>query len=112
MARKLKTSVNTVNLYLGIEAHEIALEDGKVGMAIEHPTVKALRRAILDLQERFAKFCKVRDKFPNLTAGEYLKRLYWSDDKNGKNLALVVSCMQMNEFMYKFKDREIEFIPN
>jgi hypothetical protein len=36
----------------------------------------------------------------------------WVDDKNGKNLAMVVSFMQMKEFMYKFKDKEIEFVSN
>ncbi len=112
LARKLKMSVNTVNLYLGMTANEIELEYGKVGMATEHPIVKELRRSIPDLQERFSKFCKVREQYPNLTAGEYLKRLNWSDDKNGKNLALVASFMQMKEFIYKFKDKNIEFIPN
>lgn len=112
LARKLKMSVNTVNLYLGMKADEIELEHGKVGMAIEHPIVKERRRAIQDLQERFDKFCKVRNRYPNLTAGEYLKRLSWVDDKNGKNLAMVVSFMQMKEFMYKFKDKEIEFVSN
>lgn len=112
LARKLKMSVNTVNLYLGMKADEIELEHGKVGMAIENPTVKELRASIPALQKRFSTFCKVRDKHPNLTAGEYLKRINLSDDKNGKNLAMVVSFMQMKEFMYKFKDKEIEFVSN
>ena len=112
LARKLKMSVNTVNYYLGIEANKIELEDGKVGMAIENPTVKELRRSIPALRERYIKFCKVRDKYPNLTAREYLKRLNLSDDKKGKNLAMVVLFTQMTEFKYKFKDRDIELIPN
>ena len=112
LARKLKMSVNTVNFYLGMKADEIELEHGKVGMAIENPTVKELRASIPALQKRFNKFCKVRDKFPNLTAGEYLKRLNWSDDKNGKHIAMVIKFMQMKEFMYKFKDKDIEFILN
>lgn len=112
LAKKLKMSINTVNYYLGKHVNDIELEDGKVSMAVEHPTVKALREVIPDLQERFYKFCKVRDQYPNLTAGEYLKRLNWINDKKGKNLAMVVSFMQMKEFMYKFKDKKMEFIPN
>ena len=105
-------SVNTVNLYLGMKADEIELEHGKVGMAIEYSLVKKCRNNIIDAEERFNKFCRIRDQHPNLTAGEYLKRLHWSDDKKGKNLAMVAGFMQMKEFMYKFKDKDIEFILN
>ena len=54
----------------------------------------------------------IREKYDNLSAGEYLKRLGWSDDKDGRNFALVVNFMNMREFMYKFKDRGIVFIHN
>ena len=54
----------------------------------------------------------IREQYDNLSAGEYLKRLGWSDDKEGRNLALVVNFMNMREFMYKFKDKGIEFIHN
>lgn len=112
LAKKLCMSVNTVNLYLGMRASEIVPEEGKVGMAIEHPLVRELRRVIPSLQERFSRFCIVRDQYPNLTAEEYLKRLNWTDDKKGKNLATVACFMQMREFKYKFKDKDIEYIRN
>lgn len=112
LARKLKMSVNTVNLYLGMEAKDIIPEDGKIGMAIEHPRVKELRKEIPELQKRFERFCKVRDKYPDLSASEYLKRLHWTDDKKGNNLSMVANFMQMKEFRYRFKRKAIEYMPN
>ena len=112
LAKKLNMSVNTIKLYLETEAEKIVADDGKVGMAVEHPLVNELRKSIPNLQKRFEKFCKVRERHPNLEAREYLKKLYWSDDKKGKNLAMIADFMQMKEFMYRFKDRDIEYIHN
>ena len=112
LAKKLKMSVNTIKEYLGKDAKEIAVGEGKIGMASEHPLVKELREDISNLKKRFNKFCMIREQYDNLSAGEYLKRLGWSDDKEGRNLALVVNFMNMREFMYKFKDKGIEFIHN
>ena len=112
LAKKLKMSVNTIKEYLGKDAKEIAVGEGKIGMASEHPLVKELREDISNLKKRFDKFCMIREQYENLSAGEYLKRLGWSDDKEGRNLALVVNFMNMREFMYKFKDKGIEFIHN
>ena len=112
LAKKLKMSVNTIKEYLGKEAKDIELSEGKIGMATEHPTVSELRKDIADLQRRFRRFCMIRERYDNLSAGEYLKRLGWSDDKKGSNLALVVNFMNMREFIYKFKDKGIEFIHN
>ena len=105
-------SVNTIKEYLGKDAREIVVSEGKIGMASEHPLVKELREDISYLKKRFDKFCMIREQYDNLSAGEYLKRLGWSDDKEGRNLALVVNFMNMREFMYKFKDKGIEFIHN
>ena len=110
LARKLKMSVNTVNYYLGIEANKIELEDGKVGMATEHPTVKKLRGSIPALQERFSKFCKVRDKYSNLAAEEYLKILHWTNNED--NYEMIVKFLQMQDFKYRFKDEKVELICN
>ena len=112
LAKRLKMSVNTVNLYLSIDANDLKPEEGKVCMATEHSRIKELRSEIQNLQERFTNFTKVRDLYPNLTASEYLKRLGWSNDKKGNNLAIIISFMQMKEFVYKFKDKDIVFVPN
>ena len=112
LAKKLKMSVNTVKEYLGKDAIEIAVGEGKIGMASEHPLVKELREDISNLQKRFDKFRVIREQYDNLSAGEYLKRLGWSDDKDGRNLALVANFMNMREFMYQFKDKGIVFIHN
>ena len=110
MARKLNMSVNTIKEYLGTEAKKIEPEEGKIGMASEHPKVKELREAIPVLQERFEKFKVIRESLPDLSAGDYLKKLNWSDDRKGKNLELVNNFMQMKKFEYKFKNGEIEYI--
>lgn len=110
MARKLNMSVNTIKEYLGTEAKKIEPEEGKIGMASEHPKVKELREAIPVLQERFEKFRVIRESLPDLSAGDYLKKLNWSDDRKGKNLELVKNFMQMKKFEYKFKNGEIEYI--
>ena len=112
LAKKLKMSVNTVKEYLGKDAKEIAVGEGKIGMASEHPLVKELREDISNLQKRFDKFRVIREQHDNLSAREYLKRLGWSDDKDGRNLALVANFMNMREFMYQFKDKGIVFIHN
>jgi hypothetical protein len=84
----------------------------KVGLVVEHATVKELRESIQEYEKRFEKFQEVFAKNPTLSAEELRKRLIWSDDKEGRNLALVVNFMNMREFMYKFKDKGIEFIHN
>ena len=110
LARKLKMSVNTIKEYLGTEAKKIEPEEGKIGMASEHPKVKKLREAIPVLQKRFERFRVLRASHPDLSEGDYLEKLNWSNDRKGKNLALVINFMQMKEFKYKFKDGEIEWI--
>ena len=110
LAKKLKMSVNTVKHYLGIKYEDIKLEEGKVGMATEHPTVKEQRGKVLELIERFNKFCKVRDKYGALTAREYLKRLHWTENKS--NFQMINGFMQMKEFKIKFKNKVIEYIHN
>ena len=110
MARKLKMSVNTVKQYLGMEAKDIKPEEGKIGMASEHPKVKELREAIPGLQKRFDRFSLIYSRHPDLSPSEYLKKLSWSNDKEGKNLALVINFMQMKEFKYKFKGGAIQWL--
>jgi transcriptional regulator with XRE-family HTH domain len=110
MARKLKMSVNTIKQYLGMEAKDIVPEEGKIGMATEHPKVKELREAIPGLQKRFERFVLIYSRHPDLSAAECLKKLNWSNDKKGDNLALVINFMQMKEFKYKFKDGAIVWI--
>lgn len=110
LAKKLKKSVNTIKDYLGKEAKDIKTEDGKVAMAVEHPTVTELREDLKGLRKRFEDFCKVRDKYPNLTVEEYLKKLHLTANKG--NVKMMTDFMQMKVFMYKFKDKEIEFIHN
>lgn len=112
IARKLKMSVNTVKLYLGVEAKDIVPEEGKIGMASENPDVKKLREAILGLQKRFERFGLIYSRYSDLSPVECLKKLNWSNDKEGKNLALVINFMQMKEFKYKFKGGVIEYIHN
>lgn len=112
LAKKLKMSVNTVKDYLEILPQDIKPEKGKVCMVMEHPLVKELREAIPSLSERFSKFCKVRERHPNLKSGEYLKKLNWADDKKGKNISIISDFMQMREFVYKYKNMRIELIPN
>lgn len=112
LARKLKMSVNTIKEYLGTEAKKIEPEEGKIGMASEHPKVKKLREAIPVLQKRFERFRVLRARRPDLSEEDCLKKLSWSKDRKGKNLTIVTQFMQMKEFKYKFKNKEIKLIPN
>lgn len=110
MARKLKMSVNTIKQYLGMEAKDIVPEEGKIGMATEHPKVKELREAIPGLQKRFERFSLIYSRYPNLSPLECLKKLNWSNDKQGNNLALVINFMKMKGFKYKFKGGSIVWL--
>lgn len=112
LARKLNKSVNTVKLYLNMEANSILLEDGKKGMAHEHPAVKKAKIQLSVLQKRFSDFCKVREQYPNLTEEEYLKRIKLSNDAKGKNLDMIREFMQMREFKFKYENENVKCIPN
>ena len=79
-------------------------------MASKHSKVKELWEEIPDPQKRFEKFDLNRNSHSDLSAGLYLKRLGWTVDRKGKNLALVINFMQMKEFKYKFKGDVIEYI--
>ena len=105
-------SVNTIRQYLNTKAEDIKPQEGKVGMAVEHPTVKELRETIPTLEKRFEWFCSIRDKYGDMTAEEYLKKLNWSVDSKGRNLAIVNDFMQMKDFKFKYKNRIIELIYN
>lgn len=112
IARKFKMSTNTVKHYLSIEAKDIVPAEGKIGMVSEHPTVKQLREAITGLQKRFERFSMIYSRHSDLSPVDYLKKLNWSNDKNGDNLAIVTHFIQMKEFKHKFKNGEIKFIHN
>jgi transcriptional regulator with XRE-family HTH domain len=112
MARKLGMSVNTIKLYLGMEAKDIMPEEGKIGMVSEDKVIKELREAIPELQKRFERFGLICTSHPNLSPVDCLKKLNWSNDRKGKNLTIVTQFMQMKEFKYKFKNKEIKLIPN
>ena len=112
LAKKLGMSVNTIRQYLNTKAEDIKSQEGKVGMAVEHPTVKELREVVPELEKRFDRFCSVRDKYVDLTAEEYLKKLNWSADKHGRNLRIVNDFMLMKDFKFKYKNRIIELIYN
>ena len=110
LARKLKLSENTVKYYLTHTPDDLKPKPNKVGLVVEHSTVKELRESIQEYEKRFEKFQKVFAKNPTLSAEELRKKLIWSDDKNGKNTALVKAFMQMKEFKYKFKDGAIVWV--
>lgn len=110
LARKLKFSENTVKYYLTHTPNDLKPKGNKIGLVVENSTVKELRESISELMERFEKFQKVFAKNPTLTADELRKKLIWSDDKKGKNIALVKAFMQMKEFKYKFKNGDIVWI--
>jgi hypothetical protein len=112
IARKLKMSVNTVKQYLSIEARDIKPEEGKIGMASEDKKIKELREAIPGLHKRFERFLSLYSRNPDLSPTDCLKKLNWSNGKNGDNLAIVTHFMQMKEFKYKFKNGNLEFIDN
>jgi flagellar biosynthesis regulator FlaF len=112
IARKLGMSVNTIKLYLGMEAKDIMPEEGKIGMVSEDKVIKELREAIPELQKRFERFGLICTSRPNLSPVDCLKKLNWSNDRKGKNLTIVTQFMQMKEFKYKFKNKEIKLIPN
>lgn len=112
LAKKLGMSVNTIRQYLNTKAEDIKPQEGKVGMAVEHPTVKELRETISTLEKRFERFCSIRDKYGDMTAEEYLKKLNWSVDSKGRNLAIVNDFMLMKDFKFKYKNRIIELIYN
>lgn len=110
LARKLNLSENTVKYYLTHTPSDLQPKVNKVGLVLENPTVKELRESIPELRERFEKFQKVFAKNPTLSAEELRKKLIWSDDKKGKNIALVKAFMQMKEFKFMFKKSKIEWI--
>ena len=112
IARSLKMSVNTVKLYLSIEAKDLKPEEGKIGMTSEDKVVMDAREAIPGLQKRFKRFSLIYSNNSDLSSLECLKKLGWNNDSKGDNLAIVSSFMQMKEFKYKFKDGKVVLIQN
>ena len=112
IARSLKMSVNTVKLYLSIEAKDLKPEEGKIGMTSEDKVVMDAREAIPGLQKRFKRFSLIYSNNTDLSSLECLKKLGWNNDSKGDNLAIVSSFMQMKEFKYKFKDGKVVLIQN
>lgn len=112
LAKKVKMSENTIKYYLSKDASDFPPKEGKIGFVVEHPKVKELKDEVQEAFERFATFRKIFNSNPTLSAVDILKKAHWSDDKKGKNLAMVTDFMRMKEFVYKFKNKEIKFIPN
>ena len=112
LAKKVKMSENTIKSYLSKDASDFQPKEGKVGLVGEHPSVKELRDEVQEAFERFAIFRKIYDGNPTLSAVGILKKAHWSEDKKGKNLSMISDFMQMKEFLYKFKNKEIRYIPN
>ena len=112
LSKKTKMSENTVKYYLSKNASDFPPKEGKMGLVVEHPKVKKLREKVQEASERFKIFRKIYDSQPSLTATEILKIAHWSEDKKGENLKMVSHFMQMKDFKYMFKNKDIVFIHN
>lgn len=105
IAEKLRYSINTVKQYLNMDRFDIEVQDGKIGLVVEDERLKTVWRKIDNAKNQYDKVKKLQEKHPEYSAEEIISKL----NMNGKLLDRVQSFMQMDEFKYKLKKRELVF---
>ena len=105
IAKKLGYSINTVKQYLNMDGFDIEVQDGKIGLVVEDERLKTVWRKIDNAKNQYDKVKKLQEKHPEYSAEEIISKL----NMNGKLLDRVQSFMQMDEFKYKLKKRELVF---
>ena len=105
IAKKLGYSINTVKQYLNMDRFDIEVQDGKIGLVVEDERLKTVWRKIDNAKNQYDKVKKLQEKHPEYSAEEIISKL----NMNGKLLDRVQSFMQMDEFKYKLKKRELVF---
>lgn len=104
IAKKLDYSINTVKQYLNMERFDVELQDGKIGLVVEDEKLKALWKKIDTAKSQYERVKQIQSKHPEYSAETILSKL-----NNGKLLDRVKLFMQMDEFKYKLKKRELVF---
>ena len=105
IAKKLGYSINTVKQYLNMDRFDIDVQEGKIGLVVEDERLKTVWRKIDNAKNQYNKVKKLQEKHPEYSAEEIISKL----NMNGKLLDRVQSFMQMDEFKYKLKKRELVF---
>lgn len=105
IAKKLGYSINTVKQYLNMDGFDIEVQDGKIGLVVEDERLKTVWRKIDNAKNQYDRVKKLQEKHPEYSAEEIISKL----NMNGKLLDRVQSFIQMDEFKYKLKKRELVF---
>ena len=105
IAEKLGYSINTVKQYLNMDRFDVELQDGKISLVVEDEKLKAVWKKIDTARNHFERVKQMQSKHPEYSAEEIISKL----NMNGKLLERVKSFMQMDEFKYKLKKRELFF---
>ena len=105
IAKKLGYSINTVKQYLNMDRFDIDVQEGKIGLVVEDERLKTLWKKIDSAKSQYERVKKLQEKHPKYTPDEIISKL----NMNAKLLDRVQSFMQMDEFKYKLKKRELVF---
>ena len=105
IAKKLGYSINTVKQYLNMDRCDIDVQEGKIGLVVEDERLKTVRKKIDSAKSQYERVKKLQEKHPEYTPDEIISKL----NMNGKLLERVQSFMQMDEFKYELKKRELVF---
>ena len=105
IAEKLGYSINTVKQYLNMDRFDIEVQDGKIGLVVEDERLKTVWKKIDSAKSQYDRVKQLLEKHPEYSAEEIMSKL----NMNGKLLERVKSFMQMDDFKYKLKKRELIF---
>ena len=105
IAKKLGYSINTVKQYLKMDRFNIEVQDGKIGLVVDDKKLKTVRKKIDGAKSQYERVKELQEKHPEYSPDEIISKL----NMNEKLLDRVQSFMQMDEFKYKLKKRELVF---
>ena len=88
-----------------MDRFDVELQDGKISLVVEDEKLKAVWKKIDTARNHFERVKQMQSKHPEYSAEEIISKL----NMNGKLLERVKSFMQMDEFKYKLKKRELFF---
>lgn len=91
--------------YLKMDRFNIEVQDGKISMVVEDERLKTVRKKIDSAKSQYERVKKLQEKHPEYTLDEIISKL----NMNSKLLDKVQSFMQMDEFKYKLKKRDLVF---
>ena len=104
IAKLAKCTEDEVRRYLSIDFTDIPCDESRTPLVSVYREYDSIQKDIQALQTAFERVKEIQTKHPEYETEEVAKRVHL---KLAKDIELIASMMQMEEFTYGFKDKKV-----